>query len=193
MARKKQFEVEVVLDKAMKLFWQKGYNATSMDELVKTIGINRASMYNTFGSKFELFVSALNKYNTANAVRIADFLYYQLNVRKGLQLLLENLTTEALIQGTSKGCFMVNTITEMANVNPELDEQLKSSRLALETVFYNYLKYGVDNGQVSPYKDLKTISSYLFTVQSGLYVNSKINTSKEEMGKIVRAALSILD
>jgi hypothetical protein len=88
---------------------------------------------------------------------------------------------------------MVNTTTELANQNPTLDERLKESRLSLETVFYNYLKHGVDNGQISPYKDIKTISAYLFTLQSGLHVNSKINSSKEELGKIVTAGLSILD
>jgi TetR/AcrR family transcriptional repressor of nem operon len=193
MARKKQFDKENVLDKAMKLFWEKGYHATSMDDLVSALGINRASMYNTFGSKYELFEQSLDKYNTTNTIRIADFLYYQLNVRKGLQLLFENLITEALSSGPSKGCFMVNTTTELANTNPVLDKKLQDSRLSLETVFYNYLKYGVDNGQISPYKDIKTIAAYLFTVQSGLYVNSKINSSKEELGKAVTAALSILD
>ena len=193
MARKKQFDKEKVLDKAMKLFREKGYNATSMEHLVSTLGINRASMYNTFGSKYDLFEQSLDRYNTTNAARIADFLYYQLNVRNGLQLLFENLITEVLSGGTSKGCLMVNTTTELANQNPTLDERLKESRLSLETVFYNYLKHGVDNGQISPYKDVKTISAYLFTLQSGLHVNSKINSSKEELGKIVTAGLSILD
>jgi TetR/AcrR family transcriptional repressor of nem operon len=193
MARKKQFDKEEVLNKAMKLFWEKGYYATSMENLVSTLGINRASLYTTFGSKYDLFEQALDKYNSTNSARIADYLYYQLNVRKGLQLLFENLITEALLGGCSKGCFMVNTTTELANFNPVLDKKLQDSRLNLETIFYNYLKYGVDNGQISPYKDMKTIAAYLFTVQSGLYVNSKINSSKEELGKTVTAALSILD
>ncbi|MFT4755491.1 MAG: TetR/AcrR family transcriptional repressor of nem operon, partial [Vicingaceae bacterium] len=187
------FDKEEVLNKAMKLFWEKGYYATSMENLVSTLGINRASLYTTFGSKYDLFEQALDKYNSTNSARIADYLYYQLNVRKGLQLLFENLITEALLGGCSKGCFMVNTTTELANFNPVLDKKLQDSRLNLETVFYNYLKYGVDNGQISPYKDMKTIAAYLFTVQSGLYVNSKINSSKEELGKTVTAALSILD
>lgn len=193
MPRKKQFDKEKVLVKAMKLFLEKGYNATSIEDLVSTLGINRASMYNTFGSKYDLFEQSLDKYNSTNAIRIADFLYYQLNVRKGLQLLFENLITEALSGGPSKGCFMVNTTTELANTNPSLDQKLQDSRLGLETVFFNYLKYGVDNGQISPYKDIKTIAAYLFIVQSGLYVNSKINSSKEELGKTVTAALTILD
>ena len=193
MARKKQFDKEEILNKAMKLFWGKGYYATSMEDLVSTLGINRASLYNTFGSKYDLFEQSLEKYNSTNSARIADYLYYQSNVRKGLQLLFENLITEALLGGSSKGCFMVNTTTELSNLNPVLDKKLQGSRLNLESVFYNYLKYGVDNGQISPYKDIKTIAAYLFTVQSGLYVNSKINSSKEELEKTVTAALSILD
>ncbi len=193
MARKKQFDKEKVLDKVMKLFWEEGYNATPIEDIVFTLGINRASMYNTFGSKYDLFEQFLDKYNTINSTRIADFLYYQLNVRRGLRLLFKNLITEALHGGPSKGCFMVNITTELANTNLALDQKLLDSWLSLETVFYNYLKYGVDNGQISPYKEIKTIAAYLFTGQSGLYVNSKINSSKEELGKTVTAALSILD
>lgn len=193
MPRKKQFDKEEVLDKAMKLFWEKGYHATSMDDLVTTLGINRASMYNAFGSKYQLFDSAVEKYKNTNVKRVGDFLYYQLNVRKGLSLLFENLITEALVKGASKGCFIVNTTTELANIHPELDAKLYEHKVAFESVFYNYLKYGVDNGQISPYKDLGMISSYLYSMQSGLYVVSKVNPNKEELGKTVTAALSILD
>ena len=193
MARKKQFDKEKVLDKVMKLFWEDGYNATPTEDIVSTLGINRASMYNTFGSKYDLFEQFLDKHNTIKSTRIADFLYYQLNVRRGLRLLFKNLITEALHGGPSKGCFMVNITTELANTNLALDQKLLDSWLSLETVFYNYLKHGVDNGQISPYKEIKNIAACLFTVQSGLYVNSKINSSKEERGKTVTAALSILD
>ena len=193
MPRIKQFDREVVLDKAMHLFWEKGFGATSMEDLVSTLGINRASMYSTFGSKQELFDLAVTKYNEKNAKRVADFLYYQLNVRKGLNLLFENLITEALLKGPSKGCFMVNTTTELANSNPDLDRKLHDNKIAFETIFYNYLKYGVDNGQISPYKDIKAISAYLFVIQSGLQVVSKVHPNKEDLGKTVNTALSILD
>ncbi len=129
MARKKQFDKEKVLDKAMKLFWEKAYNATSMKDLVYTLGISRTSTDNTFGSKYDLFEESLDKYNTTNAIRIADFLYYQLNVRKELRLLFENLITEALSGGLPKWCFMVNTTTELAKTNPSLDQKLQDSRL----------------------------------------------------------------
>jgi TetR/AcrR family transcriptional repressor of nem operon len=193
MPRTKQFDKELVLDKAMKLFWEKGYNATSMQDLVTTLEINRASMYNTFGSKYDLFDQAIDRYKTKNTARVADFLYYQLNVRKGLSLLFENLITEALLKGSSKGCFIVNTTTELANTNAELDKKLIEHKIAFENIFYNYLKYGVDNGQISPYKDLKMIASYLYVMQSGLYAVSKVNPIKEELGKTVNAALAILD
>lgn len=193
MPRKKQFDREIVLDKAMKLFWEKGFHATSMDDLVKTLEINRASMYNAFGSKAGLFEMALEKYKNTNVKRVGDFLYYQLNVRKGLNLLFENLISEALLKGASKGCFIVNTTTELANTNPEIDKKLLEHKVAFESVFYNYLKYGVDNGQISPYKDLNMIASYLYVMQSGLYVVSKVNANKEQLGKTVQAALSILD
>ena len=89
MARSKQFNTEEVLEKAIRLFWKQGFHATSMEDLVSMLGINRASMYNTFGSKQALFEQAVEMYKNREINRIADFLYYQLNVRQGLALLFQ--------------------------------------------------------------------------------------------------------
>lgn len=193
MPRTKQFDKEEVLDKAVHLFWEKGYNATSMEDLVNTLGINRASMYATFGSKHGLFSQAIQKYKDAHAKKVADFLYYQLNVRQGLYTLFENLVNSALSDETRRGCMIVNTTTELANCDSELCKKLQDNKEAFETIFYNYLKYGVDQGQISSYKDIKSIAFYLYVMQSGIQVVSKIEVSKEELMKTVSSTLSILD
>lgn len=193
MARTKNFNKEEVVEKAILLFWEKGFHATSMEDLVSTLGINRASMYNTFGSKQQLFEQALEVYKNKELNRIADFLYYQLNVRQGLFLLFQNQVEQSIQNNTPTGCLVVNTITELANGDSALASVLQVYKTEYETVFYNYLKYGVDQGQISPYKDIKAIAASLFTLQVGLDVTVKIYSEKEELFKLIETTMKVLD
>lgn len=175
----------------MHLFWEKGYYATSIQDLVDGLNINRASIYSTYGSKYLLFQKALFLYQEGQSKRIADFLYQQLNVRQGLYLLFEEEVDLSLLN--KKGCFFVNTFSELANSDSELDEQLLNYRKNFVQVFFNYLQYGVSQGQISPYKDIQVISNHLFINYSGIKTISKLEKSKEELLKIVSTGLSVLD
>ncbi len=193
MARSKQFKQEVVLQKAIELFTQKGYHGTSMDNLVKTLGINRASMYNTFGSKKELYRKALRTYGEERAAGIAEFLYYQLNVRQGIYKLFESLLSEFQIPNNKSGCLLVNSIAELANE----DKEIKNLTLELEdgitSSIQSYLKYGVENGQVSHYKNVGEISSYFFLLYSGVMVGAINAENNDKLLMLVNNSISILD
>jgi len=193
MPRTKQFEKGEVLEKAMHVFWEKGYHATSMQDLIDALGINRASLYDTFGSKKELFDLTLTHYQEQNAKVIAGFLYYQTNVRQGIYLLFERMIDDALNNDTQRGCFTTNATTELAAVDEMVNTLVSKDKLILEEIFTNYLQYGVSQSQISPYKDLKIISSYLYTLQSGIKVTSKVQPDKEQLLKQVSTGLSVLD
>lgn len=192
MPRKKAFDQEKVLDKAKNLFWEKGFYATSMHDLVSNLGINRASLYDTFGNKELLFEKALIKYKTENLTFTADFLYQQLNVRQGLMLLLQN-KIERAINEKRMGCFISNTTTELANTNKRVTEILQAYQLDLETIYYNYLQYGINQGQISPYKDIKSLASYLYSLETGLQVMAKLSLDKNLLIQTIAAGLSVLD
>lgn len=193
MPRVKRFDPDEVLEKAMNIFWEKGYHATSMQDLVDNLGINRASIYDTYGSKSELFEQTLKKYQKENAKRIADFLYQYINVREGLYYLFEMVINESCQEGPSKGCFVINTISELANSDDDLSKQMYLNKEEFEQIYFNYLQYGVNQGQISPYKDIKAIASYLYTLQGGLKVISKVQKNKEELLKTISTGLSVLD
>ena len=74
MPRTKAFDEQEVLEKAMELFWKKGYYATSIQDLVNHLGINRASLYDTFGGKKKLFLHTFSHYRTVNTQGVKDFL-----------------------------------------------------------------------------------------------------------------------
>ncbi len=193
MPRARQFDEQEVLTKAMELFWKNGYHATSMDDLVKFAGINRASLYGIFGGKKELFYKALDHYRATHANTLSRFLDQQTQVKAGLRALFYHLVAESLADKDCKGCFFVNTTTELVPGNDEIQVKLKSNRDAVQKTFYNFLLQGAENGQISPDKDLKAIAGLLFTFFNGLRVVTKISDDVQELHTSIDTILSLLD
>jgi TetR/AcrR family transcriptional repressor of nem operon len=193
MARKKQFNPEAALKKAMLLFWEKGFYATSMQDLVDTLGINRASIYGTFENKSKLYELALDKYVELVRKRKADFLYQYINVRQGLYSLFEAEVELALSDEVNKGCFLINSISELSNSESDLNIKMVEYQNGMNQVYLNYLQYGVEQGQVSIYKDISTISACLSSFESGIKTLSKSKGIKEDCLKQSTLVIGVLD
>lgn len=193
MPRVKLFDEQEVLTKSMELFWKKGYHATSMDELVKFVGISRASLYGTFGGKKELFTKALAHYRTTNNHFIQQFFRGQTNVKEGLKKLFYNLIEESATDQDRKGCFVVNTTTELIPGDDEMQRTLLDNKETFHRMFYSFLHQGMQEGQISTDKDIKAIADLLYTFFNGFRVITKISTDKQELKKSVDTMLSLLD
>src|SRR5688572_26630215 len=106
------FNEEETLQKATNLFWLKGYNGTSMDELTKITGLSRSSIYNSFGTKHSLFIQCLNYYKQNQYNNISQCLHKADSPLKKIQLLFR-IEIDALIKDKgNKGCLIVNTTAE---------------------------------------------------------------------------------
>lgn len=193
MPRLRQFDEQEVLTKAMELFWKKGYHATSMDDLVKFAGINRASLYSIFGGKKELFNKALEHYRSTNSNAIERFLSHQTQTKEGLRKLFYNLIEETLTDQDCKGCFVVNTTTELIPGDDEMQTKLRANRDAMQKAFHGFLLKGAETGQISADKDLKTIANLLFTFFNGFRVIGKIADDAQELQTSVDTILQLLD
>lgn len=194
MPRVKQFDEKAVLVKAMELFWKTGYNGTSIQNLVDYLGINRASLYDTFGGKDTLFEKAFALYLEENGRQIRAVLNQEVSIRAGLQKLFELSVEQSVRDPEKKGCFVVNTTTELIpNNDGAWVDTLNRNRLHFEQIFREYLERGVQQGEISPEKDLPGIAAYLFTIYNGLKVIAKINPSKKDLLRIVETAMQVLD
>src|ERR1700733_12101908 len=112
MARTKDFDETEVLNKAIDLFWHKGYNGTSMQDLVDGLGISRSSLYDTYGDKHALFIKALESYQATASGKLCGIINDQTPAKETIKQLLEYITSELLDDKTQKGCFMVNAEVE---------------------------------------------------------------------------------
>src|SRR5437868_5714416 len=110
MARSKDFDEQEVLSKAVNLFWLKGYNGTSMQDLVDGLGISRSSLYDTYGDKHSLYLKALESYQYAGNDQMCHIINSAPNAKEAIRSLLQFIANNL----TQKGCFLVNAEVEVA-------------------------------------------------------------------------------
>ena len=193
MPRVKLFDKNEVLSKATELFWKKGYHATSIQDLVSFLGINRGSLYDTYGGKKELFDKAFQLYRTNNCNGITAFFESQKEVKKGFRKLFEIGINESVSDIDQKGCFVVNTTTELIPGDEEMLTIIQENKKVFESVFYAFLLKGQENGEIPKGKNIKNISCLFYTFYNGLKVVAKVETNPKELLNSVDEILLLLD
>ncbi len=193
MARPKAFDEEVVLEKAMELFWKKGYFDTSIKDLIDYLGISNASIYNTFGGKQELFHRALEHYQTINLKGMRGFLATQDNIRQGLTEVFAKIIYDDVKDEDCKGCFVVNSTTQLAPTDPVVLKAISNHKLGVEQAFREFLQKGVDTGQISEAKDIGQFAGLLYSLMTGFRVLGMANPDPDSFMAYVQSVLSLLD
>ena len=191
MARTKSFDEFLTLKKAIDLFWEKGYEATSIQDLVDHLGVNRASLYATYGDKRQLFIKACRQYQEKTQQDLRSFFGEQRDVRVGFRSLFNRSMCDSL-QMQGKGCFTVNSTVALRAEQVEMSAILQENRRELEAIFRDFLQKGVTDGQISPDRDLVTLAKLLFTYYYGLTAVTKIQRGSKAEMKAVDALLEVL-
>ncbi len=193
MPKVKLFDENEILKKAMELFWKKGFHATSIQDLVTFLGISRSSIYDTYGGKNELFNKSFQLYITTNVVGFTNFLNQQKNVKIGLRKLFQMAIEQSVTDTDKKGCFVVNTTTELVPGDIKIQNVIKENKDVFVSLFYNFLLKGEQNGEITKGKNLKSIASLYFTLYNGIKVISKVQSNSKELLNSVDTVLTLLD
>lgn len=193
MPRVKSFDEKEVLEKAMNLFWKNGYYATSIQDLVNYLGINRASLYDTYGGKKNLFQKAYLHYTTNQADTQKKFLDSHEDIRVGFKKLFDMAIRQSKTDEDNKGCFAVNSIVEFIPNEKGFSSLACENKRQFEEMFFNYLLSGVERNQIAEGKNLRAIAALFFTFYNGLKVVTKVDFDAAVFSKSVDALLSVLD
>ncbi len=193
MPRTKQFNEEEILKKAMELFWERGFHATSIQNLVTCLGINRASLYDTFGGKEELFNKVFEHYRKTNGDVVRSTFNQEKSVKAGFCRLFEEAIEKAQTDTARKGCFVVNTTTELIPGDKTIQKVLRENKENLENIFIDHIKKGIETGEMDASKDAESIGPMLFALLSGLQVMAKVDPDPNKLRKLARSGLSVLD
>src|SRR5712692_1194030 len=148
MARHKEFDRDEALHKAMEVFWSRGYEAASIEDLVKHMGINRQSLYDTFGDKHALYLQALDRYHEVHGRKVSDLLEQPGSVKKTLKQLFQDIVEGSLCDQERRGCFMGNAMSELAGRCKETAARTSSNMAAVEGAFYRALLRGKKDSEL---------------------------------------------
>lgn len=193
MPRTKQFNEEEILNKAMELFWEKGFHATSIQDLVFHLGINRASLYDTFGGKEELFNKAFQRYRNLSGCTLTELFNTETSVKKGFRMLFFKAIEAVKTNPDHKGCFVVNTTTELLPGDDAIKKALMENKAYVEQLFISHIKSGIKRGEISADKNPESIGMMLFALYSGLQVLAKVENDTKKLHSLIETGLSVLD
>ncbi|SFE24610.1 transcriptional regulator, TetR family [Paenibacillus algorifonticola] len=190
MARYKEFEENVVLDKAMKLFWEQGYEKTSMTDLVEHMGIHRRSLYDTFGDKHTLFLKAMDRFRTKINSELAGVVKGSETAVEALQLIISYMIYGN--EDSPSGCLMVNSAVELAMRDVDVDSKATESFTLAEQLFKDIILWGQENGELNLDYDASVLAEHLNVVGIGLRAMARTSIPKENLQRTANISIKLL-
>lgn len=195
MARPREFDTTVVLDRAVDLFWRQGYEATSLADLTEHLGIGRASLYSCFGSKHGLYVRALQHYVETRDPSIIEILSQSGPVLPAVRTVLEAAINSpaAANDATPRGCLITNAAAECAADDASVRSWLEVSWSELETVLTSALVRAQCQGEIGADKSPKSSARLLVVLLQGLQVMDRGGCGDARRRDAVDVALAALN
>ncbi|MFE4592026.1 TetR/AcrR family transcriptional regulator [Streptomyces laurentii] len=194
MARTKEFDPDAALQSALELFWARGYEATTMADLVERLGIGRASVYATFGSKHELYLKALERYAENTDPLILDELSAPGPALPGVRALVRRFAAEAAADELRlTGCLVTNSAAELAPRDPAVGRRVERSWEQLETLLHSALNRARAQGELPPGRDPRALARMLLVLLQGLRVVGKASSDPARVRDAAEQALTLLD
>lgn len=192
MARTKVFDEQEILSKAMNLFWEKGYYATSAQDLVKELGISRSSLYDTFGFKHSLFLKCLLKYRKEWIDPVIESANTITDAEMYIKSLFDFVKKETFDLNQTKGCFWVNTAIELDPADSEIADIAKGIMTDTEDAFYKVIKMGQEQGIFTTKHTARLLAKFVINSISGLRVSVKLGTDEKIFDNTINMCLSFL-
>ncbi|MEU7988299.1 TetR family transcriptional regulator [Streptosporangium canum] len=193
MARTKEFDPEVALQAAMELFWERGYETTSMADLVEHLGIGRASLYATFGGKHELYLKALRRYLETREPSPVETLSQPGPALPAVRGLVESYTEDSIRDQRRRGCMIVNAAGEMLPGDDTVARFVDANWTALETALASALIRAQAQGELAGDRDPRALARFLLVFLQGLRLTSKGLSDPARLRDAAAQALTVLD
>jgi TetR/AcrR family transcriptional regulator, transcriptional repressor for nem operon len=192
MARPREFDPDVALDRAMELFWSKGYEATSLDELCAATGLSRSSLYATFGGKRDLLMRTVDRYVERRTPDLANILA-QSPVRDAFAALASRFIDQIVAGTGRRGCFLGNCAAELPRSDRAALARVRQGLEGTQATFRAALMRAAARGELPPDADLDRLARFLTAGFQGLRLIGKVNPDRAVLGDIAATMLQCLD
>ncbi|MBL8707153.1 MAG: TetR/AcrR family transcriptional regulator [Rhodospirillales bacterium] len=188
MGRPREFDTDTALDRAMEVFWQKGYEGASLAELTKAMGINPPSLYAAFGNKEALFRKAFDKY-AAEKEAFFDELYRQPTARAVAEFYLRGAVTYLTDPKRPKGCLAINNTMACGDSADRIRQELLAKRAIGEARMRERLERAKREGDLPETADAAALTRYLSTVLQGMAVQALGGATREDLTQVAELAM----
>ncbi|MFY2561258.1 TetR/AcrR family transcriptional regulator [Corallococcus terminator] len=189
MARPRKFQAETAVAKAMEVFWEKGYAASSPQELSERMGLGRGSLYNAFESKQGLFECALRHYHEHESPKLLVLLRQPGPIKARLRALLTAVVEADVADPARRGCLAINTAIELAGRDATAARLAATMFERTEQLFLELIEEGQRTGEVDASRDASELASLLLNTLTGLRVLGKTAEDTTRLNRIVDGIL----
>ena len=193
MGRPKEYDREEVLDRAMQVFWSKGYECTSMQDLVDAMGINRGSIYGEFGDKRSLHLAALDLFYEKEVQIMLAPVFEPGSRIAAIRRIFEGIAENAANGGDCRGCMVYNTAVELCPNDQEVTQKVAAGLKKAEDAFYGALVEAKEHGEWRNDRDPRAVARFLTNSVNGLRVIGMVIGDRSALQDIVDQTLSVLD
>jgi AcrR family transcriptional regulator len=191
--RPRAFDRDEALRRAMEVFWEHGYEATSMSHLTAAMGISSPSLYAAFGSKEELFREAVAYYNDTLGATAAAELRERPTAREAISAVLRHHAVVFCDPDNPRGCMIVLAATTSGDDTRSVHEYLAQWRMALETDFRERVERGIAEGDVPAGADAAAIAAFYNTVNHGMAIQARDGADEKKLSSIAEGAIAAWD
>lgn len=198
--RKREFDEQEALEKAMRVFWENGYNGTSVNDLTAALGINKPSLYAAFGNKEQLFRSAVDRYLADYVAPLRQKLLEPPDapLAERLRAYLYGIADLVSSRGSPQGCLLVKSAYESGSqaIPKDITDALLGQVRINEVQLVSFLQAEQTKGNLATGADLKTLARYLLSVMYGLGVLAKNGSTRKALRSVaglVSAAIPVIE
>jgi AcrR family transcriptional regulator len=189
--RPRSFNRDQALDAAVLVFWDKGYDGSSIEDLTNAMGINRPSLYATFGNKRDLFMQAIDRYAATHGNRAFSAFHLEPDNRKAIEQFFDASIECALAEGTPRGCLINTVATEAAENDAELRDKLADMFTQTDAAIARRLAANHDTN-ASPIHDPEGLARMAHSVTHSIMTRARAGASRAELGHIADAFIAVL-
>jgi len=193
MARPREFDVNAALERAMDVFWSKGYEATSLDDLCEATGLSRSSLYATFGNKRDLLLQTVDRYIERRTPNIRAALAREPNIHKGIAALLREFIDQIVSGAGRRGCFLGNCAAELPRSDRTALARVRRGLARTEETFREALARAAAGGELPVGADVDALARFLTASFQGLRLVGKVNPDRAVLEDIAATILRCLD
>lgn len=193
IGRPLEFDPEQALAAAMEVFWSYGYEATSLQDLLKAMDLSKSSFYQTFGSKQQLFMRCLSRYGNTMAANMEECLNKTPSGRQFIKEMLDATVKEADGGKIPRGCLILNTANEFSQQDSLIAEGVAQNVGRFIEVFQAAILRAQKEGDIAADKDAAILAGYLVSSKSGLQTMAKSGAGKHALKEIIQIIMRSLD